>query len=177
MIFSASLPKKVSAQSNIKPCPACSKSGKSVNDVTIKAQLKKECRNSMATQEDSFNFCTNPECKTVYYSKTNEESFFEEDIKTKVTIKNDDPATPLCYCHKYKKADALDDIKMLAPGDVLKKIKEIISRDKSFCQKANPKGSCCTEDIKSFLASHNIPWEKSFKLTPSPALSLKETCC
>ena len=39
------------------------------------------------------------------------------------------------------------------------KIKAIIKGGKSFCEKSNPKGVCCTEDVKEFLKSHNIEWD------------------
>lgn len=120
----------------------------------------------MATPMPQFYFCTTPACPVVYYTEGSDNCFYASDIKTRVTIKNDDPATPLCYCHKYKKADALEDMKTMEPKALVKKIKALISKDKSFCQKSNPKGSCCTEDIKQWLGTHGIPWETGIKLTP-----------
>ncbi|MDQ1339639.1 MAG: hypothetical protein QG567_792, partial [Campylobacterota bacterium] len=29
-----------------------------------------------------------------------------------------------------------------------------IARGKSFCEKSNPKGVCCTDDVKAFVESH-----------------------
>lgn len=159
-------------------CPSCGNEGKKVKDVTVKAQLIKEKRETMRSPLDDFHFCSSPDCSVVYYSKNGDECFYEADIKSKVTLKNDDPATPLCYCHKYKKADALEDMRELDPKALVKKIKAIISKDKSFCQKSNPKGSCCTADIKRWLAGRNIPWETSIKLTPfSKATPLETKCC
>ena len=166
MFFTAAPQSAVSAKESVPSCPQCSKAGKTVNPVTIKAQLLKEKQETMSNAFDAFCFCTTPDCRAVYYAKDGSETFYETDIKAKVTIKNDDPSTPLCYCHKYKKADALEDMKEMDAKALVKKIKGIISQDKSFCQKANPKGSCCTSDIKSWLARHNIPWETSLKLTP-----------
>ncbi len=166
MFFSAAPQKTEADKKNHPPCPECGKAGKNVKSVTIKAQLLKERREAMVSDMEAFHFCTTPGCKIVYYSKDGNECFGEGDIKTKVTIKNDDPSTPLCYCHKYKKSDALEDMKQLDPKALVKKIKGIISQDKSFCQKANPKGSCCTADIKNWLAERNIPWETSLNLAP-----------
>lgn len=165
MIFTQA-PNSKTAPKPVIPCPQCGKSGKTVSEVTIKAQLLKEKREAMHSSLDAFHFCTTPECGVVYYDKSGDELFYEADIKAKVTIKNDDPSTPLCYCHKYKKSDALEDMKTMEPKALVKKIKALISQDKSFCRKSNPKGSCCTVDIKSWLAAHNIPWETSIKLTP-----------
>ena len=147
-------------------CPECNKSGKTVNPITIKSQVLKEKKETIKSDMDAFCFCTSPECGVVYYANDGSEIFYEADIKSKVTIKNDDPSTPLCYCHKYKKADALADMKELEPKALVKKIRAMIDGEK-FCQKANPKGSCCTADIKSWLAKHNIPWETPLKLSPA----------
>jgi len=171
MFFSTKPTQNNNKNITIPSCPACKKSGKKVSETTIKAQLKKEKRETVEDITDAFCFCTNPSCSVVYYSDSTDTLFYETDIKSKVTIKNDDPSTPLCYCHKYKKADAIEDMKNLSSKELVKKIKAIISQDKSFCQKSNPKGSCCTQDIKDFLASHEIAWENPIKLTPVSPVS------
>ncbi len=79
-------------------CPHCGKSGSNVDAITIKSQLKKEARDSMKLGLDAFNFYSNPKCDTVYYSNDGSETFSQSDVKSKITIKNDDPKTPLCYC-------------------------------------------------------------------------------
>ena len=165
-MFFATTPQPAHAKKEAIPvCPKCKKEGKTVNPVTIKSQVLKEKKESMTNDMDAFCFCTSPECDVIYYSKDGHEIFYETDIKSKVTIKNDDPSTPLCYCHKYKKADAMEDMKVLEPKALVKKIRAMIDGEK-FCQKANPKGSCCTADIKSWLAERNIPWETGVKLSP-----------
>jgi len=177
MNFFTAAPKKADTAEVI-PCPECAKNGKKIKDITVKAQLLKEKQTDMKTSLDQFYFCGTPECPVAYYSGVNDERFYETDIKAKVTVKNDDPSTPLCYCHKYKKSDALEDMKTMDPKALVKKIKAIISKDKSICQKANPKGSCCTEDIKQWLGSHGIPWETSIKLTPmAPNTPMQTKSC
>ena len=164
MIFTPAAQQEV--QKPIPACPACGKSGKRVEAQTVNAQLKKEFKESLSHEADQFCFCTTPECDTVYYSLDGEESFPQAAIKSKVTIKNDDPSTPLCYCHKYTKQDALDDMKTMESHRLVRKIKEMIAGNK-VCKKANPKGSCCTMDIRLFLAEHNIVWdEKRVSLSP-----------
>lgn len=78
-------------------CPTCHKSGSNVDAITIKSQLKKALRERMNLSMDAFNFCTNPQCDTVYYANDGSQIYTQTDIKSKVTIKNSDPKTPLCY--------------------------------------------------------------------------------
>lgn len=157
-------------------CPHCGKSGSKVDAITIKSQLKKEARANMKSGLDAFNFCTNPECATVYYSSDRSETFSQSDVKSKVTIKNDDPKTPLCYCKKLLKESVIEMIQSNEP-DIAKKVKAIISEGKSFCEKSNPKGRCCTEDITSFLKEYGIDFNETkktaFSLNPNPSSS----CC
>jgi uncharacterized protein with NRDE domain len=156
-------------------CPNCNRQGININGITIKSQLKKELFNEMKSSIDNFNFCTNAKCDTVYYSCDSNEIFFQKDIKSKVTIKNDNPKTPLCYCRKLLKENV---IKMINDGkeDIAAKVKSILSEGKSFCEKSNPKGVCCTEDIKDFLSQFDISWDKPkkgmFSINPP-----KSSCC
>ena len=68
--------------------------------------------------------------------------------------------TPLCYCKKLLKEQIL---KMIEEG-------------KTFCEKSNPKGTCCTEDITDFLAEYGINFNEikkpKFSLNPNPS-----SCC
>lgn len=158
-------------------CPSCNKSGSNVDAITIKAQLKKELRDNMTSGLDEFNFCTNPKCDTVYYANDSSEIFSQSDIKSKITIKNDDPKTPLCYCKKLLKEDVIEMIEN-KEENIPGKIKTIISQGKSFCKKSNPKGTCCTEDITSFLKEYGIDFNEkkkmTFSLSPNP---LTSSCC
>ena len=157
-------------------CPNCGNSGSNVDEITVKSQLKKEVRYNMHLRLDEFNFCTNPKCDTVYYSNDGSETFSQSNIKSKITIKNDDPKTPLCYCKKLLKENVTLMIKNNEP-DIPKKVKAIISDGKSFCEKSNPKGTCCTEDITSFLKEYGINFNETkkttFSLNPNPSSS----CC
>ncbi len=136
-------------------CPHCKEAGLKISEVTLKAQLKKEHYSELKNEANNFNFCKNPACDTVYYSNDGSESYNQSQVKSKITVKNDDPKTPLCYCKKLLKRDV---IKMIEDGEenISTKIKTKISEGKTFCEKANPKGSCCTSEIKSFLKNYNI---------------------
>lgn len=157
-------------------CPHCGKSGSNVDAITVKSQLKKEARANMKLGLDAFNFCSNTKCDTVYYSDDGSEIFSQSDVKSKITIKNDDPKTPLCYCRKLLKENVIKMIKNSEP-DIAKKVKAIVSEGKSFCEKSNPKGRCCTEDIASFLKEYGIDFNETKKVTFSLAPNPSSGCC
>ncbi|WP_345974909.1 hypothetical protein [Sulfurimonas sp. HSL3-7] len=161
-------------------CPQCHQKGSKVEAVTVQSQLKKEPLSNMHSTRDAFNFCTNPVCDTVYYADDGSESFGQKEIKSKVTLKNDDPKTPLCYCKKLLKGDVLAMIEKGEP-DIAEKVKAIIANGKSFCEKSNPKGTCCTDDVKNFLAGFGISWEKPkkqmFSMMPPSSCCSSSGCC
>jgi hypothetical protein len=136
-------------------CPNCNEIGLRVKEITIKSQLKKEYFSDLKSLSNEFNFCNSPKCDTVYYSNDGSEVFNQSQIKSKVTIKNDNPKTPLCYCQKLLKERVL---KMIEDNesDIHVKVKSIIADGKSFCEKSNPRGICCSEDVKTFLIDNGI---------------------
>ncbi|WP_294892308.1 hypothetical protein [Sulfuricurvum sp. MLSB] len=139
-------------------CPACGTIGRKVSSLTIQSQFKKEMLENYKDHTDKFNFCMNPSCPAVYYDDSESIIIHQDEIRSKVTIKNDDLKTPLCYCKKLLKSDFFQMIEDNIP-DISDKIKAIISEGKSFCEKSNPKGVCCTEDVKTFLAEYGMAWE------------------
>lgn len=139
-------------------CPTCQTYGLKVSALTIRSQVKKEPLKLLEADLEKFHFCTNPECNTVYYNDT-QIVVVQDEIKSKVTIKNSDASTPLCYCKKLLKEQFYQMLRDNEPN-IAQKIKSIITDGKSFCEKSNPKGICCTEDIKSFLAEHGISWDE-----------------
>ena len=139
-------------------CPTCEQKGQKLQSQTIKAQLKKALLSSISVSLENFNFCTNATCDTVYYADDRSVHFGQSAIKTKVTLKNSDPKTPLCYCRKLLKEDVYKMINN-KETNISQKVRDIIASGKSVCEKSNPKGICCTEDVKYFLETLAIPWE------------------
>lgn len=138
-------------------CPNCNSKGLDVQGITVKSQLKKDKFESMISSREDLNFCTTPKCDTVYYSNDGKETFAQADIKSKITSKNDDINTPLCYCKKLLKENVIEMIKN-KEKKIPEKIKEIVSVGKTFCEKSNPRGTCCTEDLTRFLADYGMKY-------------------
>lgn len=136
-------------------CPTCNSVGTKISSITLKAQLKKEKYETLNSSKDDFNFCNTPKCNAVYYSNDGKEVFNQDEVRNKIAIKNDDLKTPLCYCKKLLKQNVLEMIQN-KEENIPAKIKKIISSGKSFCEKSNPKGACCPDEITSFLADYGI---------------------
>lgn len=43
--------------------------------------------------------------------------------------------------------------------NIAQKVFDIISSGKSVCEKVNPRGVCCTEDVTSFLTEYGIDYK------------------
>ena len=157
-------------------CPHCNTKGLDVQGVTIKAQLKKEKFETMTSSKDDFNFCTTPKCDTVYYSNDGKETFAQADIKSKITSKNDDPKTPLCYCKKLLKENVIEMINN-KEEDIPTKIKNIVSEGKTFCEKSNPRGTCCTEDMARFLADYGLDYNSAKSSSCGDSSSQESSSC
>lgn len=147
-------------------CPSCNEKGIKVNEETLKKYLKKVHYSEIKSDKKSFNFCTSPTCNTVYYSNESNEAFSQEMAKHKIAVKNSDLDTPLCYCKRFTKQDAIDVIES-GDKDVSGTILDAIG-DNCKCQKTNPKGVSCVEDITNFLAPYGIEFNTSKK---------KSSCC
>lgn len=140
-------------------CPLCGATGRKVGSLTLRSQLRPEALARLNASLETFNFCTNPDCPNVYYDESRSATVGKDALKSRVTLKDDDPKTPLCYCKKLLKEDFYAMVREGEP-DIAGKIKAIIAGGRSFCEKSNPKGVCCTEDVARFLADHGLAWEQ-----------------
>jgi hypothetical protein len=133
-----------------------------VGVITPRSTLKAKYR-SMVRDEAGYNFCESKECPVVYYhdsyGQTNGPGsrFNLDHMINRVTVKDDDPATQLCYCFKVRKGEALIEIERTGTVD----IKALINRRRKpgqdcFCEKSNPRGQSCTGDIRNWLAAQGI---------------------
>jgi len=89
----------------------------------------------------------------VYYSDKGQR-FTASDLINRVTCKDPSPETPLCYCFKISKQDALDEMNATGRSTVLSSIREQMDSKGCFCEKSNPRGACCLEEVTAWLASH-----------------------
>ena len=138
------------------PCPVCQQRGVTVRSVTPEHTLARQARPSFDPELDHY-FCENPACDVAYYNGRDDSVFRIDELKNRVTIKDDSPQTPLCYCFKVLKQQALEEIARTGTTNVFQTILAKMKPGQScFCEKANPRGDTCSKDILAWLDAQGI---------------------
>ncbi len=137
-------------------CPVCRRLGVTVRAITPGHTLKKTARGRF-DPERPWHFCENPDCSVAYYNEDDRSVFTLGDLKNRVTIKDDSPETPLCYCFKVLKKQALAEIAATGSTNVFRSIQAKMKPGQScFCEKANPRGDTCARDIREWMLAQGI---------------------
>ncbi|MBF0381965.1 MAG: hypothetical protein HQL69_13160 [Magnetococcales bacterium] len=136
-------------------CPICDAKGTDIKAVTPQHTLKAVHRREI-DPNGQYHFCENPDCNVVYFDCIGGSIFTTDKLINRVTIKDEHPDTPLCYCFKVLKKDALKELATSGSTDVIAMIKEGMKKHGCQCEKLNPRGSCCLKDIEGWLASKGI---------------------
>lgn len=71
-----------------------------------------------------------------------------------MTERNEDLDELICYCFKFSKRNLSDAIKEDRENSFIDEIKKMMKDPGCFCEKANPSGKCCLNDIKNFIDEH-----------------------
>ena len=153
-------------------CPACQQAGQPVSKTTPRHTLKKLFRHTLSAESD-YHYCDTPECSIVYFTDNGEQTFTTKQLINRVTCKDPSPETPLCYCFKITKGDALQEYRESHQSSVLETIKQKMSEKSCFCDKSNPRGVCCTTEIRRWLGEQGIEESES----PSTDSSRGSSCC
>lgn len=161
-------------------CPNCRKAGMTVNLMTPQNTLFKAIREQLNNQY-AYYFCDNPNCDAVYYNAHDSTVFTTADLKNRVTIKDESPETPLCYCFKVLKKQALEEIAKTGKTDVFQQIQNKMKPGQScFCEKANPRGDTCSQDILDWLEQQGLPQSIASEtptLETAPRNPCATNCC
>jgi hypothetical protein len=144
-------------------CPVCRKLGSTVRLVTPENTLIRDARTKIDSEHD-YHFCENPDCDVVYYNEQDTSVFTTDQLKNRVTLKDDSPETPLCYCFKVLKKQALEEIAKTGTTDVFETIQAKMKPGQNcFCEKSNPRGDTCVQDIQNWLKERGVSAEKKIE--------------
>lgn len=155
-------------------CPACRQPGQFVDQITPGHTLKKIFRSTLIN-DANYHFCENPECETVYFSDDGRQRFSTEQLINRVTCKDSSAETPLCYCYKITKGAVLKEYHESRQSGVLEKIEQKMGEKACFCDKSNPRGVCCTTEIRSWLKAQGITESESDSIESVSGCS--SSCC
>jgi hypothetical protein len=112
-----------------------------------------------------YRFCTNPECRVVYFPEGEGAVFTTDNLRVRVGLKEKQDPIPLCYCFGFDEADAREEIAHTGQTSIPHRIAALIKQAMCACPERNPSGACCLGEvnkaIKRLLAQHQAEGEKN----------------
>lgn len=112
---------------------------------TILLMLKPDLLNQLGNGD--YYFCSNSECRVVYYSVEEVTVFRTEDLRVRVGIKEHEDPIPVCYCFGFDEADLREEITILRNTSVPQRITALVKDGLCACETKNPSGICCLGEI------------------------------
>lgn len=128
-------------------CPACLGVGVSryVTKKTMLLMLKPEFFDHISNEQ--YYFCSNPECKTVYFPEEEGITFDVNSLRVRVGTKEKEDPKPLCYCFGFNESDIKLEIAIMGKTTTLGQVTELLKAGMCACEARNPSGACCLGDI------------------------------
>ena len=135
-------------------CPECGKTGKAVQEQTVKALLAVSLRD---IQDRQYLFCGTQTCPVVYFSTHDEQTFTVDHIRKKVyqkEPKNEDVF--VCYCFRH----TVGALRAASPEERIAIVHDIntgINAGQCACDLRNPQGSCCLGNVRAMIKQFEKP--------------------
>ena len=126
-------------------CLKCGQTGRLVVRQTMLQLLKPELIDRM--EESHYRFCSNPDCRVVYFAESVDSTFTTDDLLVRVGLKEREDPIPICYCFGYTVASARDELARTGRSTVVASITAEIKAGRCACESNNPSGSCCLGDV------------------------------
>ena len=136
--------------------------GRSVTRKTMLLVLKPEHFDRIGAGH--YRFCTNPQCRVVYFSEGEGATFTTDDLRVRVGLKEKQDPIPLCYCFGFNEADASEEIAQTGQTSIPQRIAALLKQGMCACPERNPSGACCLGEVnkavKRLLAERQAASEK-----------------
>jgi hypothetical protein len=134
-------------------CPISKTSSHKVQRRTLEHLLKPE--KVAAIQNVQYYYCTDPNCKVVYFSNDNVPYFTVEDVTVKVFAKDAGDTVHVCYCFDWTRERIKNEIAKTGTSSAAAQIAREIKAGNCACDIKNPKGECCLGDV-NMVVKHSI---------------------
>ncbi len=131
-------------------CPSCGEKGKSVPLITLKSLLAASFLETIEPANTYF-FCPNSLCNTVYFSGTHSQTFEEDALKVPVFQKNSGMGIPVCYCFNWTRERLFQAIS--DNQQPVEQIKKHVQSNRCGCEVNNPQGACCLGNVTAYVRS------------------------
>jgi len=144
---------KPKVRSTSEACPTNGVVGKKVDTQIVKAMLSIPL--NILTAE-SYRFCVDPDCPTVYYSEDEQQVFAEADLRERVYQKHaDDEKISICYCFQHTVGSIRNEIAKSGKSTVVAEITAGIKAGQCACDIRNPQGDCCLGNVRAFIKNYS----------------------
>ena len=130
-------------------CPISKTSSRKVQRRTLEHLLKAEKVGSI--QNVQYYYCTDPDCKVVYFSNETVPYFTIDDVKVKVFTKDKGEDVNVCYCFDWTRGRIKDEISQTGESTASLQIAKEVKAETCACDIKNPKGECCLGDVNTFV--------------------------
>lgn len=142
---SSLVPQKEAARN----CPKCGQTGRSVARQTMLHLLKPGLIDRI--EESNYRFCSNPDCRVVYFAENTDSTFTTEALQVRVGSKEREDPIPICYCFGHTVASARDELARTGRSTVVASITAEIKAGRCACETTNPAGSCCLGEVSKVV--------------------------
>ena len=140
-------------------CPISNTSSHKVPRRTLEHLLKPEKVTTI--QNAQYYYCTDPNCKVVYFSNDNVPYFTVEDVTVKVFAKDAGNDVPVCYCFDWTREQIKNEIAQTGTSSTAAQIAQEVKAGNCACAIKNPKGECCLGDVNAFVKTIAHPADVS----------------
>lgn len=130
-------------------CPISKTSSRKVQRRTLEHLLKAEKVGSIHNVQ--YYYCTDPECKVVYFSNESVPYFTVDDVKVKVFAKDKGDNVNVCYCFDWTRGRIKGQIAQTGKSTASLEIAKEVKAGNCACDIKNPKGECCLGDVNSVV--------------------------
>jgi hypothetical protein len=126
-------------------CRKCGGASRPVARKTVLLMLKPELLDHATKAE--YRFCSDPDCRVVYFSEHSDQIFTTSDLRVRVGLKEREGEIPLCYCFGFDEADAREEIMSTGLTSIPQRIAALIKQGMCACPARNPSGACCLGEV------------------------------
>lgn len=127
-------------------CRECGNTGKQVLEITLRSMVKEPVLETI-WYPHGFYFCETPTCEVVYFNNEKQVYLHKQDIKVRVGIRETENPVPVCYCFEWTNERIFEQIRQLGYSTAVKEIGAKIKSAECVCDKKNPSGRCCLDNV------------------------------
>ena len=126
-------------------CTRCGAASRPVKRRTVLLMLRPELLDRAGEAE--YRFCTDPDCRVVYFTEGEGPCFTTDDLRVRVGLKEKDDPVPLCYCFGFDERGAREEVARTGRCSIPERVTALIRQGMCACPERNPSGACCLGDV------------------------------